>query len=87
MSAPMTASTSVFCAADRRAGSLQSGQSTLIHKDGQLVSLQGYSYGAVETKGKSFTTGLKIEPKGTTVRITAPKATAAWIDEVRARGA
>jgi hypothetical protein len=53
------------------------------HNDGQLASLQGYSYEAVETKGKFFTTGLKIESKGTSVRITAPKATAAWINEVR----
>lgn len=56
------------------------------HNDGQLSSLQTYPYGAIETKGKRFTTGLKIEPKGTTVLITAPKATAAWIDEARARG-
>lgn len=57
------------------------------HRDGQLASVQGYQYGAVEAKGKRFTTGVTIEPKGATVLITAPKATAAWIDEVRARGA
>lgn len=54
------------------------------HNDGRLVSVQGYPYGAVETKGKVFTNGLKIEPNGTGVLITAPKATASWINKVRA---
>lgn len=57
------------------------------HDAGELASLQGYPYAAIETKAKRFTTRVKIEPTGTTVLVTAPKATAAWIDEARARGA
>jgi chloramphenicol 3-O phosphotransferase len=54
MGAPMTTSTSVFCAADRRAGSLQSGQSVLIQRTSRVVILNGGSSAGKTTLATAF---------------------------------